>query len=166
MAQIINIKQLVLRPLDVADVPEMTRLIGDFEVSRWLSVVPHPYGLADGRRFIGEIAGDWDHAIEINGAFAGVIGVGDSLGYWLGRPYWGQGYMSEAAHAVVAAWFRAGNEYLESGYFIGNAPSATILNRLGFANTQVIQEKCRAQGKKLPMQRMVLNKADWQAAHG
>ena len=166
MAKIIKTKRLVLRPLAIADVADTARLIGDYEVSKWLSVVPHPYGLADAREFIGEIATDLDRAIEIDGSVAGVIGLSDSLGYWLGRPYWGQGYMSEAAHAVVAAWFSDGNECLTSGYFIGNTPSAAILDRLGFINTQVIQENCLAQGKKLRMQRMALNKADWQAQNG
>ena len=162
-ANIIKTKRLKLRPLDMADVAEQARLIGDYEVSKWLTVVPHPYGLADARQFIGKIAGELDRAIEIDGSLAGVIGISDGLGYWLGRPFWGQGYMGEAAHAVVEDWFNAGHDCLTSGYFAGNAPSAAILGRLGFAKTKIIQEYCRAQGKKLPLQKMTLDRINWRA---
>ena len=165
MAKIIKTKRLVLRPLDMADVAEQARLIGDYEVSKWLTVVPHPYGLADARHFIGEIAGEWDRAIEIDGALAGVIGISDGLGYWLGQPFWGQGYMGEAAKAMVAAWFEEGNDALSSGYFLGNGASAAILNRLGFSKGSVVKEHSRAQGAEVDLQQVSLNRADWQAAH-
>jgi len=162
----IKTKRLVLRRLDMADVADMTRLIGDFEVSRWLTVVPHPYGLADARQFIGHIAGGWDYAIEIDRAFAGVVSAGDGLGFWLGRAFWGKGYMGEAAHAVVNAWFDDENMALNSGYFVGNAASAAIHARLGFEKGRIVQQHSRAQGCDMALQRVELRRADWQARHG
>lgn len=162
----IKTERLLLRPLEMADVNEMTRLIGDIEVSRWLTVVPHPYGLADGRKFIREIASDWDFAIEIDGAFAGVIGISGGLGFWLGRPFWGHGYMGEAAQALVRLWFTEGHHELSSGYFIGNAASEAIHNRLGFAKGALVQERSLARGQDVALQKVSLKRADWQAGHG
>ncbi len=107
MSDPIETERLLLRPLVPADAPAIARLVGDFEVSRWLSVVPHPYCEADACAFIDTIAGAWDRAITCQGTLIGVVGIGDSLGYWLGRPFWGRGYMSEAAAALVGAWFGA-----------------------------------------------------------
>lgn len=164
--KIIETARLILRPLDMADVEDMTRLIGDIEVSRWLTVVPHPYGLADARQFIGNIAGVWDRAIEIEGAFAGVVGLSNQLGYWLGRPYWCKGYMSEASKAAVASWFEDGGRNLGSGYFVGNEGSKRILSGLGFKPTVIEPTVSVATGIKTPMQKMALKRADWLARNG
>ncbi len=164
--KIIKTARLKLRPLDMADVEDMTRLIGDIEVSRWLTVVPHPYGLADARQFIGNIAGSHDHAIEIDGAFAGVVGLGNELGYWLGRPHWRNGYMGEAVGAAVANWFESGGNNMRSGYFIGNEGSKRILSGLGFKPTVIEPTVSVATGLKNPLQKMTLSRADWLARHG
>ncbi len=157
--------RLLLRPLVMADVEDMTRLIGEIEVSRWLTVVPHPYGLADARQFIGKIAGKGDRAIEIEGAFAGVVGLSNGLGYWLGRPYWRNGYMTEAVSAAVANWFEVGGGDLSSGYFIGNEGSKRILSGLGFEPTVIEPTVSVATGQENLMQKVVLTRADWLAAN-
>ena len=105
MTRVIETDRLVLRPPENGDAPAIARLIGNFEVSKWLTVVPHPYTLADGEAFVREIAGPWDRVITRTGEVIGVVGIKDSLGYWLGQPFWGQGFMSEAAGALVAEWF-------------------------------------------------------------
>ena len=105
MCPVIETERLVLRPPAIEDTPAIAHLIGDFEVSKWLTVVPHPYTLADAEEFVHKIAGPWDRVITHKGEVIGVVGIGDSLGYWLGRPFWGHGYMSEAAGALVGAWF-------------------------------------------------------------
>ncbi len=105
MSDPIETERLLLRPPVPADAPAIARLVGDFEVSRWLAVVPHPYTLEDALEFIEHISGRWDRAITRDGELIGVVGITTSLGYWLGQPFWGCGYMSEAAGALVDAWF-------------------------------------------------------------
>jgi RimJ/RimL family protein N-acetyltransferase len=166
MAELIETARLALRPLDRADAPEIARLIGDFEVARWLTVVPHPYSLSDAETFIKDIAGPWDHAITRDGQLMGVIGIGKSLGYWLGCPFWGQGYMGEASQAIVNAWFCAGNETLHSGYFRGNARSGAVLEKLGFVPTVIEKVHSLAQAQDVDMQQMRLVHSDWRAGHG
>ena len=55
------------------------------------------------------------------------------LGYWLGRPFWDQGIMSEAAKAILRHAF----EILElarvwAGYYDGNERSRRVLEKCGF----------------------------------
>lgn len=55
------------------------------------------------------------------------------LGYWLGRPFWGRGYMTEAAGALVSRGFEElGMERIWCGYYEGNSRSARVQQKLGF----------------------------------
>lgn len=55
------------------------------------------------------------------------------LGYWLGRPFWGRGLMTEAAGAVIRLAFDTyGLERLWGAYFRGNEASRRVLEKCGF----------------------------------
>ncbi len=137
-------ERLKLRPLEAADAQAIANLVGNWNVARWLSRLPFPYTLADADSFIlyahsaeaattGTIA-----AITRDQQLIGLVSIeprhhGNELGYWLGESYWGNGYMSEAAAALVAAYFKpAAASDLHAGYFDGNHASARILTTLGF----------------------------------
>ena len=164
--RILKTARLLLRPLKMADAPEVARLVGDIEVTRWLTVVPHPYAIADAETFIRDAAADWRFGIEVDGRITGVIGVQAQLGYWLGQPYWGRGYMSEAAHAIVNARFLESGEALSSGYFVDNHRSGAILRKIGFRTTEIVTEHSLAQGCDVLCQKMALNADDWRARNG
>lgn len=134
MRGLIRSARAALRPLVPADAPAVAALIGEFDVSRMLARAPHPYAVADAEGFIARVAGaDWTRAIEIDGALAGCCGVDPKLGYWLGRPFWGRGLMSEVAGALVDAWFAAEpGDAIEAGHFADNPASRRILDKLGF----------------------------------
>ncbi len=58
------------------------------------------------------------------------------LGYWLGRAWWGNGYATEAAQALV--WFAGdalGLRRLTAGHAADNLPSGRVLSKLGFRCT-------------------------------
>ena len=162
-AKRIETERLLLRPWVIADAPVCARLIGDIAVSRWLKVAPHPYGVSDALEYIENGDHDGGYCIEINGQVAGGIGVKGHLGYWLGVGFWGQGFMSEAAPAAVAQWFKQGDGELESGYFVGNAGSKHILSALGFRNAEIVPTVSAATGVAKPLQEMLLSRQDWQA---
>ena len=84
-------------------------------------------------------------AIILNGALIGGIdvrmnkpgrsqrGAGPNLGYWLGEPYWGRGYMTEAARGFIAHVLASGiGDTIYSGAFVENAPSLRVQQKLGF----------------------------------
>ena len=162
---VIETERLVLRPWGLDDVAALARLIGDIEVSRWLTVVPHPYSAADAESFIRDGDPLGRYCIELGGQVAGGISVRHHLGYWLGVRFWGQSYMSEAARAVVAYWFDGGGGDLESGYFVGNQASERILAGLGFQPGVVEATKSCATGEVKELQKMALGRADWRARH-
>ena len=55
------------------------------------------------------------------------------LGYWLGQPFWGRGYMPEAASALIRHGFEdLGMTTIWCGYYDGNRKSKRVQEKLGF----------------------------------
>ena len=55
------------------------------------------------------------------------------LGYWLGEPFWGKGYMPEAAKSLLKRGFEElGMKKIWCGYYDGNNKSKRVLEKLGF----------------------------------
>ncbi|MCL4836278.1 MAG: GNAT family N-acetyltransferase [Caldilineaceae bacterium] len=64
------------------------------------------------------------------------------IGYALGRPYWGQGYMREALNGLIAYAFTTLDlNRLEADIDPRNAASARTLERLGFAKEGEMRER-------------------------
>lgn len=159
-------KRLQLRPVERGDAAAITAGLKDWEVVRWLTSVPWPYGLEDAHWFIGEAeAGRMAPlAITRDDVFLGVIATDGELGYWLARDHWGNGYMPEAAGAVVDAVFEGTDaDCLSAGYLEGNLRSCSVLRGLGFRETGRQMRESRALGQELPSVAMRLSRADWRA---
>lgn len=155
----ISTDRLTLRAPLEQDLPAIAALIGDFAVSRMLVRVPHPYTIEDAQAWFRRIgapgAQDWQiFAIVLNGQAIGMVGFrggsGEpSIGYWLGKAYWGRGYMSEACEAAVAWFFNNhDNDALHSGVFEDNPGSLRIQEKLGFEIVGSAMENCLATGEQ------------------
>ncbi len=137
--------RLMLRAPNRADVTAMARLANNRNIHKWLARLPHPFGEADAIAFIDRTArGPLEHAYSIltaDGGFIGVCGLTDNeegpveLGYWLGEPYWGLGYASEAVAALVAAADAAGCDRIAAWAQTLNHASCRVLEKSGFAET-------------------------------
>jgi len=143
MSQEILTERLHLRPLRPDDAAPYARLISDRDVIRMLARPPCPFTLADARGFVTRNrTRPWCYAIEI-GRLIGCVTITDHLGYWLGKPYWGHGYATEAAGAVVDAYFAGtDDQQVLSGAFTDNPASLRVLEKLGFVATGVSRVRC------------------------
>lgn len=134
--------RLVLRPPGAADAPAIAALANDFGVAEMLAHVPHPYSLADAEDFLLVAGSSVVFAVtrRMDGAVMGICGLRPTsrpaaadLGYWLGRPFWGRGYATEAAHAVVDLAFRLeGIDCVLAGCRAVNGRSRRVLEKCGF----------------------------------
>lgn len=166
---VLRTPRLTLRPLQVTDADALVRGVGNFDVSKWLAVVPYPYGPEDALAFIGRVTDEarkvW--AICDDDGLQGVAGIEEELGYWLARPAWGKGYAFEAAHAVTAHWFSdPANGDLESGYFQTNDRSGETLRALGFVRTGEGLRQARSLSQNVAAFNMVLTRERWAARQG
>ena len=163
-------ERLTLRPLRLADAAPMTTLLNDFDIARMVSRVPYPYALDDARAYLAHLQNadptrERVFALESGpNGLIGVIGLDPSLdgdvtelGYWLGRPFWGHGYMTEAVSAVLK-WARGewGRRYLVAGHFADNPRSGRVLTKAGFLYTgDVRQRHSLARGEPVSSRLMV-----------
>ena len=136
-------ERLLIRPYREADIPELLPLIGTREVAATTLRIAHPYTEQDARAFL-ELAKEPDKlwlaiTLRADGRQIGGIGLRiepqhqhAELGYWLGVPYWGRGYATEAAREVL----RYGFEDLRlhrifASHFKHNPASGNALKKLG-----------------------------------
>jgi len=80
--------------------------------------------------------------LRTNGAprLIGACGIGNlngepELGYWIGRPYWGLGFATEASRAVIEIAKTIGHKKLVASHFTDNPASGKVLRKLGFQST-------------------------------
>jgi RimJ/RimL family protein N-acetyltransferase len=75
------------------------------------------------------------------------------LGYWIGRPYWGQGYATEAARALLSLARTLGHKELIAGHFTDNPASGQVLRKLGFCPTGTVRNRFSlGRGGEVPAQ--------------
>ena len=148
---VIETPRLRLRPLELGDADALFAFASDPEVSKMMSWDPHR-DRSETVGFLERMAAAYDAntgigwAIEHEGAVTGVISVEGirwdfrawrmdkaEIGYWLGRPHWGKGLMSEAATAVLRWSFTTlGLHKVTIGCVEGNDASRAIIEKLGF----------------------------------
>lgn len=156
-------ERLILRALVQGDAPAITAILQDVAVAEWLTNPPFPYTLADAEQFIAMDHNEDVYAIEDAAGVCGVISLRSELGFYLAQDRWGRGYMKEAAAALVTAHFAGFNADLESGHFVGNARSRSVLVSLGFQDVDVDRHHCPARGETLDNQKMILTRTMWEA---
>ena len=139
---LIETERLWLPPLSEADAGDFELLFkDDWEAVKQTGQLPYPATRAAMQIWIRKHTGPGGHAFllrrKVDGEAIGAIGFGgrgpvSELGYALGRAYWGQGYATEAAIAMidVARSFRLGG--LQAFSFIENPASARVLEKAGY----------------------------------
>ena len=156
-------RRLVLRSPIRGDVPELVRLADNKRIADMLARLPSPYTRADAIAFIeifAQRADERPYAITLNGALIGVVGFTfregrpPELGYWLGEPHWGQGFMTEAAKALVEEAQSTGLFRLIGARALAeNEASLHLLEKLGFKRVGKITEEGAGGG---PARRIIL----------
>jgi RimJ/RimL family protein N-acetyltransferase len=132
-------ERLHLRPFQRSDAADFTRLAGDWAVASMTSDIPHPLTRAQAIAWLKPGRGEVRFAIVLEGRLIGGAGFyrrrsgAAELGFWLGRPWWGRGYATEATRAVMRYGFEARRlPGFTSSHFIDNRASAGVLRKLGF----------------------------------
>ena len=146
--------RLTLRPYRDADIAELVALIGAREVAATTLRVPHPYTEQDARQFLAAIdASQVRMAVTLrtDGRLIGGVGLNieqqhqhAELGYWLGTPYWGKGYATEAAREVLRYGFESRRLHrIFALHFKNNPASGRILRKLGMRHEGCQREHIR-----------------------
>ncbi len=132
---ILQTSRLSLRDFRPSDAADVHLHLCDWDVVKMIARPPWPYTMADAATFVQTAKG---RAIEFSSEVIGAIGIGESkkgasIGYWIGKAYWGRGLATEAARAVIQDYFEyPTSDRLFSAFVDDNGASWRVQEKLGF----------------------------------
>jgi [ribosomal protein S5]-alanine N-acetyltransferase len=166
-------QRLILRAPMLSDVNAVVMLLNDYDVAKNLRRVPHPFTEAMYRDRLAEIETERQNGSTfgfavtraMDGAFIGFCSLDREddgtweFGYWYGKPYWGQGYATEAARPVLRFAFEdVGVEAPAAGWYFDNPASGHVLEKLGFKATGIVRVNCVSRGGEVVSNRVQLTR--------
>ncbi|KAK9868018.1 hypothetical protein WJX84_008058 [Apatococcus fuscideae] len=145
--------RLLLRPLITADAQILKALAGDRRIADTTASIPHPYQDEDATWYIQHSRDQF--ALDASAIFAvahpehGLVGIVSlsrptgslqaELGYWIGVPFWGNGFATEAAKRLLSYGFETmGLQTVQGRLFVRNAASSVVMSRLGMKKQRVV----------------------------
>ena len=143
----IETTRLILRPFELSDAAVVQQLAGEREIADTTLTIPHPYedGMAESwiethepEFEAGEVA-TFAITLRRNSELIGAIGLTldrlqdkAELGYWIGKPFWNQGYATEAAKAIIQYGFDdLGLNRIGSRHMSRNPSSGRVMEKAG-----------------------------------
>jgi RimJ/RimL family protein N-acetyltransferase len=153
---ILRTPRLLLRPFSLSDAPEVQRLAGAPEVAATTAAIPHPYEDGMAEAWINSHAPALSEETNVvyaitdasSGALLGAVGLRcdmehnrAELGYWLGHPYWRNGYTTEAATAMLGYAFETlGLRRVLARHFAINPASGRVMQKIGMTQEGVMRQ--------------------------
>lgn len=172
-------QRLVLRPLAPGDAPTVQRLAGEKDIASTTRLIPHPYPTGMAEHWISTLPELYQRAEMINWGIAldGGLLLGTirltlnpvdnhaEMGYWVGKPFWNNGYCTEAARAVVAYGFdRLDLERVYANYLARNPASGRVLTKLGMNQEGLLRRHRRKFGRYEDLIVCGIVRSEWQRA--
>jgi [ribosomal protein S5]-alanine N-acetyltransferase len=154
MTQLIT-KRLLLRKPERTDAPDIQRLANHPVVGGNTLNIPYPYPAGAAGEFLTRVAESWANGDNYSFAvtrredstfigMTGIHGTGHNraeLGYWIGEPFWGQGYATEAARRVIQFGFEAmALNRIQANYFTHNPASRRVMEKAGMTFEGVLRD--------------------------
>ncbi len=88
------------------------------------------------------------------------------IGYWIGKPFWGQGLIPEAVKALLSRCFgELGLDRVWCGYYEGNVRSKRVCEKCGFRFHHTNHDIISPLGDKRTEHFYIMHKEDYDALH-
>jgi len=176
----LHTERLILRPFSLEDAPIVRELAGAFEIADVTLNVPHPYeeGMAE----------EWISSHEAvyaegRGTPYAIVRRDDAqllgainlmltprfdraeLGYWLGVPFWGKGYCTEAARAIIDYGFRElGLVKIVGTHLTRNPASGRVMSKVGLVQEGILRQHVKRWGDHEDIATYGLLRPEWEAS--
>lgn len=174
--------RLRLRPFEASDAPRVRELAGAYEVALNTLTVPHPCPEGAAEEWIAshaEMAASgkgYPTAITLRetGEVVGAVGLHDSggereleLGYWVGVPYWGQGFASEASRGLIGWGFdHLPIDRVHAHHFARNPASGAVLRKAGMRFVGTVEAAVEKWGEMQDVDQYEIVREQWAADGG
>lgn len=158
----LSTKCLVLRPFSLEDALVVKGLAGEWEIAATTANIPHPYedGMAEAWIDTHQAAYDKGEAVTFaivlvsDQQLVGAIGLHidqanalAEMGYWIGKPYWNQGYCTEAARAVIRYAFETLDlNRVQARHMTKNPASGRVMEKVGMQYEGRLRQQIRRWG--------------------
>ena len=153
-------ERLLLRGFRPVDAPAVQLLAGDRAVADTTRVVPYPYldGMAEAWIASHQPPGPENSSIELaielrkDGTLIGAISLVEinrtdsraEMGYWIGKPFWGEGYCTEAAAELLRyAFEQLCLNRVCARSLTRNPASARVLEKIGMTREGCLRQHNR-----------------------
>jgi RimJ/RimL family protein N-acetyltransferase len=171
----IETERLLLRPYKDDDIPELVPLVGAREVAAMTLRIAHPYTEQHAKDFIAKTRTDNEIRVAIilasTGRMCGGVGLKPEtahqraeLGYWIGVPYWGNGYATEAAKAMVHYGFETLRLHrIAATHAKQNPASGRILLKLGMRHEGCLRDHICKWNEFVDLECYGILRQEWQS---
>jgi len=144
---VLETPRLLLREFTLNDAEDVYRLVNDRDIASNTRNIPYPYTREMAEEWILQQKKGYENGKEVTfaithsleryliGAISLMLSPRDEcaeMGYWIGKPYWNNGYGTEAAKAVLKYGFEALQlNRIYAVHLERNPASGRILQKIG-----------------------------------
>ncbi|HUG62305.1 MAG TPA: GNAT family N-acetyltransferase, partial [Methylomirabilota bacterium] len=162
----------------VTDAPTIAELADNPKVAEMLVGMPHPYRVADAIDWIAEEAppGGQKYLVARKSEDGTAVPIGaatldfrrgarlPTLGTWFGPAFWGHGFATEAAHAVIDfAFLHQRHERLSFTCRVTNMAGRRVIEKCGFQFTAQELAPSAYFNAVIPVDRFTLDRRTWES---
>lgn len=175
---VLRTTRLVLRPFSATDAFMVQQLAGDREVADTTLNLPHPYGDGVADAWITSHQMGWDTQTVATWAIVtpsdelrGAVGLNlnvrhrrAEIGYWIGRPWWGQGLATEAVRALLEFAFTTLElNRVQATHLVRNPASGRVMQKAGMSREGLHREKFLKNDALEDVVEYAVLRKEWQA---
>lgn len=170
-------ERIILRRLRMADAEDLFAYASDPEVARHVVWDTHR-SIEDSKSFLGSVieqynngmVSSWGIEERASGTLIGTCGfvywnidhARAEIGYALGRPYWGRGYMTEAAGRITAFGFESMKlNRVEARCEVPNVGSARVMQKIGMSYEGILRQQMFVKGKYQDLMMYSILRSEW-----
>ena len=176
---ILRTRRLVLRPFTPSDGSAVQHLAGAASVADTTLTIPHPYGDGVAEAWIATHGPAYRRGENVvfaitdgDDSLVGAINVRlekkdqrAELGYWIGEPFWGRGYATEAVQAAIGYGFTTlALNRLEARHLSRNLASGRVMQKAGMRHEGHHRQQVRKNGRFEDMESYSILRTDLQAS--
>lgn len=152
----LHTQRLLLRRFQATDAKDVQKYAGAYEVAEMTLNIPHPYLDGMARAWMDSHQQDFELGRSVvfalvsrsSNQLVGTVGLilekrfnRAELGYWIGKPFWGQGFATEASTAVLQYGF---NELklnrIFATHMTRNPASGRVLEKIGMTHEGTLRQ--------------------------
>lgn len=170
--------RLILRRLALEDAPAVARLAGRREIADTALSIPHPYSEQQARDWVSRHSRGWSGGKEmVFGVFTkkdielvGTAGLREidfehrqaEMGFWIAVDWWGRGYATEAAQALLQFGFETLKlNRIYAHHMLRNPASGRVLEKVGMKKEGILRERVRKWGVSEDVAILAVLRKEW-----